>query len=571
MARAMRGPAYLGSCLLLVACGGDPAGPSTEASGLTSGTTAATTTATATAAASGTSGGTSTTGTTATTHDGPGSSASAPTGGETTGEPDTTTGAPEQDPWTVHRGVVHVHSPYSHDACDGEGLVGGKPTPGCLADLRAAVCDTGLDFALLTDHPAHMQERPFTDVLLYDRAAGDELVVTRDAALSNLLRCADDRRVLLAAGYESTHTLPLGLHHHVAADLYAPLTDATPLAEAQALIAGLKAGGAVTAVAHSEESDLSAARIVAVELEAMEWYNPHGNFKAALGGDDIAGDPGKVLATLQGLLPFMAGSRSGAHPDLVYLRLLPSWPVEGFKKWREVQRVRPITGLLGSDVHQNVAVSPICAVDDPALQAACVAAAAAALPDELAGLVAGGTLRMSDGERLDGFARVMRWLENRVLTGPGPLDLARLQDALRAGHSYGLFSVFGEPEGLRFAGRGPNDALLWIGDAAPGPVELQLRAPTRPAALGGAPFTRAEADTAELRSELWRTDAGGSVKVDEVAGLGATLDVTASEPGAYHVEVYIRPLHLRAALGSEDALAEAEYMWLISNPIRVSP
>lgn len=574
----MRGLATLGS-LLLVACGGDPAGTGGEtASAATSATTSAMTASSggaATGAASSTEAPTASA-TPTTDATGPtGEPTTEPTAEVTTADAstgDTSTGPPpEQDPWTVRRGVLHVHSPYSHDACDGAGLEQGQPNPGCLADLRAAVCATGLDFALLTDHPAHMQEHPFTEVLLYSREAGDELVMTPDAALSNRMRCADDRRVLLAAGYESTHTLPLGLHHHVGAELYAGLTDATPLADAQALIAGLKAGGAVTAIAHSEEADLSAARIVAVGLEAMEWYNPHGNFKTALGGDDIAGDPTKVLDTLQGLLPFMAGSDSGAHPDLVYLRLLPSWPVEGFKKWREVQRTRAITGLLGSDVHQNVAVSPICDDDNPVVHAACVAAAEAVLPPALAGLVAGGTLTMSDGKRLDSFARVLRWLENRVLTEPGTLDLERLQASLRGGRSYGLFSVFGEPEGLRFAGRGADDTLLWIGDAAAGPVTLQLRAPTRPVALGGAPFTAAEADTAELRSELWRTDAAGSVKVDEATGLGATLEHVADAPGAYHVEVFIRPLHLKGALGSEAELAEVEYMWLITNPIRVTP
>lgn len=485
--------------------------------------------------------------------------------GATTGEP------VEPDPWVERRGALHVHTPYSHDACDGAGLMGEVPNAPCLADLRAAVCATGHDFTLLTDHPAHMQEHPFDRVLLYSQADGDELVMAAEATLYNRMRCADDRRVLLAAGYESTHTLPLGLHHHVDASLYAGLTDDEPLAGAKALVDGLKAGGAVVAIAHSEEADLSAQRIVEVGLDAMEWYNPHGNFKTALGGDNIGGDPTKVLDLLQGLLPFMAGSKSGAHPDLVFLRLLPSWPVEGFEKWRVVQRARPVTGLLGSDVHQNVAVDPICMNANPVLQAACVAAAEAVLPDALAGLVSGGTLMMSDGERLDSYARVLRWLENRVLTPPGELTLASLQDSLRAGRSYGLFSVFGAPEALRFAGRTPADALLWIGDAAPAPITLELRVPLRPVALGGAPFTAAEADKAEVRAELWRTDAVSSTKVHESTTPGDLVEFLADAPGAYHVEIWIRPQHLKAALGDQDALADGEYLWIITNPIRALP
>lgn len=568
----MRTPAGLLVSTLLLACGADP---SATAAGGSSGATMVTTGA---GAGTGVSSGEPGTGTATPTGEAPTVTGEVGTGtsvGETTSDAssggDTTTGTPrEPDPWAVRRGIMHLHSPYSHDACDGEGLMNGVPNAPCLADLRAALCDTGLDFAFLTDHPVHMQEYPFDRVLLYSQGDGDELVMARDMALSNRMHCADDRRVLLGAGYEATHTLPLGLHHHVDAKLYASLSDDVPIDEAKALVAGLQAGGAVVAMAHSEEDDLSAARIVEVGLEAMEWYNPHGNFKTVLGGDSITADPAGLLELLQGLLPFMAGSKSGAHPDLVYLRLLPSWPVEGFNKWREVQRSRAVTGILGSDVHQNVAVAPLCLQDNPVLQAACVAAAEAILPDALAGLVTGGTIDMADGDRLDSYARIMRWLENRVLTPPGPLTLAMLQDALRAGHNYGLFSVFGEPEGLRFVGHAGED-VLWIGDAASGPVTLELRAPVRPVAFAGEgpQWTGAEGDKAELRSELWRSDANGTMKVDEVVGLGGKLEHVASEPGAYHVEVHVRPQHLRAALGTEEALADGEYLWLITNPIRV--
>lgn len=570
---AMRTRAWLAAGGLLLACGGDPAG-GTSATGAAStssggGETGAPTTS-ATTGGGGSEGTGVATGAVSTTSDAtggtsePASTAEASTSDATTGEP-----APA-DPWTEQRGALHLHSPYSHDACDGAGLMNGAPNPGCLTDLRTALCGSGHHFALLTDHPAHMQEYPFEQVLLYNAKAGDELVVDGDTTY-NRMRCADDHRVLLAAGYESTHTLPLGLHHHVDPSLYAGLTDDKPLAEAKALIDGLKAGGAVVGIAHSEESDLSAARIIDVGLDAMEWYNPHGNFKTALGGDNIAGNPDKVLELLQGLLPFMIGADSGAHPDLVYLRLLPKWPVEGFAKWREVQRTRPITGILGSDVHQNVAVDPICVDPNPILQAACVAAADAILPDALAGLVTGGTLTMLDGDRLDSYARILRWLENRVLVPTGELDLAGLQDSLRKGRNYGLFAVFGDPQGLRFAGRAPDDSLLWIGDASPGPVALELRVPARPVAMDGAAFSAAEGDKAIVRAELWRTDAEGSTKVHESTGLGAVVPFTAEAPGAYHVELWIRPQHLVGALGSEKDLADAWYLWVITNPIRVVP
>ena len=506
-----------------------------------------------------------------------GTSGSTSTGGES-GESDESSGGTTMeadpdppDPLVARRGVMHLHSPYSHDACDGDGLPMGEPNAPCLADLRAALCATGLDFAFLTDHPAHMQEQEFVADLLYSEADGDELVLEGDAPILNLLRCDDDRRVALAVGYESTHTLPLGLHHHVASEFYAGLIDADPLEVSTALVGALKDAGAVVAIAHSEEEDLSAQRIVDVGLDAMEWYNPHGNFLNVFGGDSVTSDPAALLDLFQALTPFMAGSDAGAHADLVYLQLLPSWPQAGFDKWREVQRSRAVTGILGSDVHQNVSVAPLCDQDNPIAQQACIAGAKALLPDELDSLVDGGTVQMADGDRLDSYARIMRWLENRVLTPPGDLSLASLQDALRGGRNYGLFAVFGEPADLRYFATDASETYLSIGDGATGPLTLEVRAPSRPLPLhaAGPQWTEEQAKAAEVRVELWRTDAVGTTMVTMQSGLGSTLSHPAGDPGAYHVEIWIRPQHLEAALGDQSALADVWYMWLITNPIRV--
>lgn len=483
----------------------------------------------------------------------------------------TTGGPPPLEVWDAHRGVLHVHSPFSHDACDGEGLMGGVPNEGCVADLRAAICAAGLDFVNLTDHPAYMKDYPFEALLLL--RGGDQVIVEDGMPVANRIKCPNDHVALVTVGYEATHTLPLGLHHHVAAEFYGSLVDADAVEVGKALVAALQAGGAVVGIAHSEEADLSAGRIVEVGLDAMEWYNPHGNFKTALGGDSIAGDPAVVLELIQGLLPFMAGSKSGAHPDLVYLRLLPKWPVEGFAKWREVLRSRPITGLFGSDVHQNVKVDPICEQKDPVLKAACLAAANAVLPPALAGLVSGGTLTMADGERLDSYLRIFRWLENRVLLAPGEvLTMAALQDGLREGRSFGVFSVFGDPSGFAFVGDGEGGSTVQLGGSVAGPTTLHVQAPVRPEPLGagGPSWEASEGEQATIRAVLVHTDAGGSAEVAMIDALGGRLDFAAEAAGAYHVEVWVRPGHLKKALGSEDALAEVEYLWVITNPIYVA-
>ena len=60
------------------------------------------------------------------------------------------------------RGIVHLHSPYSHDACDNhprDPSTGAVNEP-CLQDLRVALCTDRIDFAAMTDHgPGERRQR----------------------------------------------------------------------------------------------------------------------------------------------------------------------------------------------------------------------------------------------------------------------------------------------------------------------------------------------------------------------------------------------------------------------------
>src|SRR5688500_12172083 len=73
------------------------------------------------------------------------------------------------------RGIIHLHSPYSHDACDGEPRdeATGDVDEDCLADLRAALCTTRMDYAALTDHDDTMADEAFET--LFSLRADDEL------------------------------------------------------------------------------------------------------------------------------------------------------------------------------------------------------------------------------------------------------------------------------------------------------------------------------------------------------------------------------------------------------------
>src|SRR5688572_7128729 len=78
--------------------------------------------------------------------------------------------------WTPARGIVHLHSPYSHDACDGKPRdAAGVPNEPCLTHLRNALCAARIDFAALTDHDQSMAQEEFTT--LFNMRAGDQPVL----------------------------------------------------------------------------------------------------------------------------------------------------------------------------------------------------------------------------------------------------------------------------------------------------------------------------------------------------------------------------------------------------------
>lgn len=95
---------------------------------------------------------------------------------------------------------MHLHSPYSHDACDGKPRdAGGAP---CLADLRAALCTTRVDFAALTDHDASMADEDFPT--LFSMRGADQAV--RNGAgeqIASRMTCDGGHVVTLTVGGEN--------------------------------------------------------------------------------------------------------------------------------------------------------------------------------------------------------------------------------------------------------------------------------------------------------------------------------------------------------------------------------
>ncbi len=296
------------------------------------------------------------------------------------------------------RGVIHLHSHYSHDACDGEPMPGGVPDEECLAHLRAALCDNALDFAMITDHPAHAAEQEWEDLLL--SRDGDEVV----DGIANRVACPDGRGVLTMPGIED-ELMPVGLDRPVAdtAEERDRLYNGT---DAETLAAEIAAGATVLQ-AHTEGQELTTLyERQANGLSGVEIFNLHAMVDPDIREEHLDLDSFGYIDTIG---PFLSGE-TDAEPDLAFLGFFQEQGVS-LERWDALNRVAPTVGTAGTDAHEN------------------------ALPNVL-----------SDGERVDSYRRMMAWFSNIVLTeGDGPQDV---QAAIAAGRLFVAFEILGTPTGF---------------------------------------------------------------------------------------------------------------------------
>src|SRR3569623_492286 len=115
------------------------------------------------------------------------------------------------------RGIVHLHSPYSHDACDNMPRdAQGVPNEPCLQDLREGLCVDHIDFAALTAHDASMADEEFPP--LFSMRGTDAAIVDRSGAqLASRMTCDAGHRVTFTVGGEND-LMPELLHRQVPGD-----------------------------------------------------------------------------------------------------------------------------------------------------------------------------------------------------------------------------------------------------------------------------------------------------------------------------------------------------------------
>jgi len=467
------------------------------------------------------------------------------------------------------RTIIHLHSAFSHDACDGAGLdADGLPNWDCVHEMKAALCAQRIGVAFMTDHPSHMADRPFEELFYAEPDRGDTLLRDDDDhAYGVRYACPEgeggaDGTTTLVVGFEGTHTMPIGLRDHLAdrAHYGVSLVDGADPAKVDAVIADVEDRQGLLAIAHSEEDDLPMTLIADHAIPMMELYNFHANFNTVLGND--------LATAIFGLEHFLGDDVAGPDPDLVALVMLGTYPEAALTKWRKVTARRAITAFAGSDIHQNATLPAICAdggsvCDDLALD----------YPHIVDYLRQGGPMLQADGERLDGYARVMGWVQNRVHVAPGAAPLLDgVEDALRDGHNTVVFEVLGDAHGaalLALTGDAAAPTYHDVGAtvAVADGATLWARSPDLP--VPGARARWTDGSTAEMTATLYRTDAEGTTAVHTWTTPGTWVSLPIDAAGAYHLEVTLVPHHLAAALGAAADLALGTYRWVETNALRV--
>jgi len=423
---------------------------------------------------------------------------------------------------THARGIVHLHSPYSHDACDGmPRAANGAPNEPCLASLRDALCTTKIDYANLTDHDDSMADETFT--ALFSMRGSDQPVLRGSDQVASRILCEDGHQVAITIGGEND-LMPIMLDRHPPGTL-AERHAAYNGNDAAAASAFRTAGGLVW-VAHTESKSLDTLRLV--QPDGIEVYNLHANIDPDIRKDYLGLDASGAIA---GAVEFADSNPGHPEPDLAMLAFLtPNLPA--IDKWHALLKDgRRIAVTAGSDAHEN------------------------AIP-----------VLLPDGERGDSYRRVMRWFGNIALVAD-PKNIDQIEAALAMGRNFAVFEVLGTPEGLDIRAVTPGGQTIELGGTIPRAEGAMLTVDI--------PRVRAldpSLPAPTVRAKVFWIDPAGPVQMiaEGDAAIDSQVSAYLGAPGAYRVEITIVPSHLGPYLhdlGTE--MAEQELPWVYASPFYV--
>jgi len=413
--------------------------------------------------------------------------------------------------FTPLRSIIHLHSPWSHDACDGAGYVDGEIDTACLADLREALCTTSIDVAYLTDHPSYAAFQPYED--LFFQQEGDTPLTVDGVTIATQLNCESGHTAMWVPGIED-ELMPVGLEAHAAET--GDAADTLYNARTAATIEAVRAVEGVVLMAHTEGKALE--DLIALQadgLQGVEIFNLHAMLDPTKREEDLGLDG---LGWATAIAPFTSPDGTG-EPDLMFAGFFEEQTVS-LERFDALNALAPMVGTAGTDAHQN------------------------ALP-----------LVLRDGERGDSYRRMLRWFSNTLLAESKTPTAAK--EALAAGRLYVSFEAFGTPSGLDFyASTNQKERVEMGADCTTcdtGSISLTCPSLSTHSPQDGSALPTIDA-TVFKDGVIWQTGCGTWLLDGE---------------GVYRGRIDITPTHLTAYLGDDPAPYLKPYPWLYTNAIRI--
>lgn len=419
------------------------------------------------------------------------------------------------------RGIIHLHSPYSHDACDGDPRQmesSGPINEPCLSDLRQALCDTRQNYAAMTDHDDSMAEESWETLFLV--RGTDELVTnTAGDTIASRMKCENGHEVLIFVGGENG-LMPIMMDHHpvgTVSQVHDFYNDDSPSASE-----AFRNHGGMTWINHAEEKSIDWIRDR--NPDGLEIYQLHANIDPNIREEHLGLDAAGAIASV---VEF-ADPQAQATPDLALLSFLEA-NSPAIAAWDTLLgEGKRVSGSGGTDAHQNAV-----------------------------------NLMLSDGERGDSYRRMIRWFSNVALVDD-VRDPEAVEDAVRRGRFFVSFDMFGQPAGFDVVAMGASAGELGDEVSVSEGATLEVTLPTVYMLDPSLPAPI-------IRARILRVDSTGTTEVADA--IGAKITAPLDAVGAYRVEVLITPSHLGPYLGKlEDrGWATREHVWVYANPIYVKP
>ncbi|MBI2812501.1 MAG: hypothetical protein HYX67_16980 [Candidatus Melainabacteria bacterium] len=425
--------------------------------------------------------------------------------------------------FSVLRVITHFHSVYSWDACDNNGLPDGQVNATCNAHLLDALCKNRVDYVFITDHPAKMQDYEFRDLLITDST--DQVVnnSSGNPYAKVVGSCSNGHRPVYLIGFEDK-IMAFGMTQHLETTPSARGTTYGQDTNAVRLRLSREAD-AIVAVPHTESRTLT--EIQTLNPDAIEIFNFHATTDPKIRRANLNTKP---FSKMSAFLSYILDPYRELVPDLGFLHFVEIFPTYTTMWNNLVYSGYQVTGVIGSDSHENV------------------------LPQIVA-----------DDERLDSHRRVVRMASNHFLVNSN--SISDVKDAIKKGRGWMVFEGLGTPVGMDFTVTvngntvGVGESVTLGGKSAVISVNLPTLHPDTPQGSDRPHFV------VNLKRVL---AAGGETIVATSVDTG--LSYTTSGTGIFRAEIEIIPLHLKPYLSSAfSKLAENRYPWIITNHLYLNP